>query len=75
MALKAGRKTRPRVDPNQDGLFGDITPTEPSKKVVPFRSIYVHFDSHADMDAFSDLIGQKVDLTISRISFPEKKIA
>lgn len=42
--------------------------------LTPFKSIYVHFDSREDMNAFSELVGQKVITTTQSIWYPEAEI-
>jgi hypothetical protein len=42
--------------------------------VSPIKSILVHFETRADLDAFSALIGQRVLMTTRSIWFPEAEI-
>ena len=44
------------------------------KDLTPFKSIYVHFKSIDDIEAFSKLIGQKIFLTTQSIWYPEAEI-
>ena len=42
--------------------------------LTPYKSIYVHFDSREDLEAFSELIGQKIHETTQSIWHPKAKI-
>lgn len=41
------------------------------KDLEPFKTIYVHFESRADMEKFSALVGQKINLNTRSIWYPE----
>jgi hypothetical protein len=44
------------------------------KDLEPFKSIYVHFETREDMNAFSALVGQKVGVDTRSIWYPEAEI-
>jgi hypothetical protein len=59
-----------------EDLFGqereeEAAPSIPTPSGI--RSMYVHFETREDMEAFSRLVGQKVDLTTEAIWYPEQK--
>jgi hypothetical protein len=41
----------------------------------PWKSIYVHFENRADMEAFEKLVGQRINLTTKFIWYPEATIS
>lgn len=41
----------------------------------PWKSIYVHFESREDMEAFEKLVGQRINLTTKFIWYPEATIS
>lgn len=44
------------------------------KDLTPFKTIYLHFENRADMEAFSELVGQKITLNTQSIWYPEAEI-
>jgi hypothetical protein len=42
--------------------------------LTPYKSIYVHFDTREDLEAFCKLVGQKIYSTTQCIWFPEAEI-
>lgn len=44
------------------------------KDLTPLKSIYVHFETEADMHEFSKLVGQKLTLNTRSIWYPEAEI-
>ena len=44
------------------------------KDLMPFKTIFLHFETRADMEAFSKLVGQKIGLTTPSIWYPEATI-
>jgi hypothetical protein len=68
---------------SQLGLFGDIEWWEPywrgmpefvQKDLEPAKTIYVHFESPADVAAFATLVGQRVGMATRSIWYPEAEI-
>lgn len=57
----------------QAALF-DLPEEEPEEE-APRKFIYVHFETRADMEAFSKVIGQKVTMDTDTIHFPEIKVS
>jgi hypothetical protein len=49
-------------------------PSFKQENCMPWKSIYVHFENRADMDAFSRLIGQKIGVNTRFVWFPEAEI-
>lgn len=44
------------------------------KNLEPFKSIYVHFEDRAGMEAFARLVGQTVTLDTRAIWYPEQEV-
>lgn len=44
------------------------------KDLTPLKSIYVHFETIEDMEAFAKLVGQKLTLNTRSIWYPEAEI-
>jgi len=44
------------------------------KDTSPFKTIYVHFEKRADMNAFAKLIGQTITLNTKSLWYPEADI-
>lgn len=42
--------------------------------LTPFKTLYVHFETRADMEAFSRLVEQTVNLTTRSIWYPKAEI-
>ena len=68
------------VDPSQTGLFGDGEwwegewkgmPEFVQNDLEPFKTLYVHFESKKDMDAFAKLIGQTMTMNTRSMWYPE----
>ena len=45
------------------------------KDLMPFRTIYVHFECRAHMDQFSKLVEQPIGLNTKFIWYPEAELA
>ena len=45
-----------------------------SRDLMPFKTIYVHFENRKDMEEFANLIGQKLTLETQSIWYPELEI-
>lgn len=73
------------VDHSQTSMFGDeLTswwdewqgmPEYVSEDLEPTKTLYVHFESLADLAAFATLVDQKIAPTTRSIWFPEAKIS
>lgn len=44
------------------------------KDLTPFKTIYVHFETREEMNAFATLVNQKINLTTQSIWYPEAEI-
>ena len=44
------------------------------ENLEPYKTIYVHFESRDDMEAFARLIGQSIGLNTRSIWYPEAEI-
>jgi hypothetical protein len=44
------------------------------KDISPYKTIYVHFENREDMEAFSQLVSQKIGLNTRSIWYPEGEI-
>lgn len=44
------------------------------KDLTPFKTIYVHFETREDMDAFARLVDQTITLNTRSIWYPEAEI-
>ena len=74
----------PAVDPEQIGLFGDEyaswyaewqgMPEFLQEDLSPTKSVIVHFETLADLKAFSELVGQKITPNTQSIWYPEAEI-
>jgi hypothetical protein len=71
------------VEPEQNALFeaGESweeawggMPEFVQKDLEPFKTIYVHFEKRADMEAFAKLVEQTINLTTQSIWYPEDEI-
>ena len=49
-------------------------PEYKSKDLMPFKTIYVHFEKREYMEAFAKLLDQKITLETQSIWFPELEI-
>ena len=45
------------------------------KDLMPYKTIYVHFENREDMEAFSKLVGQTIGLNTKSVWYPEADIA
>lgn len=71
-------------DPEQIGMFGDELaswyeawkgmPEFDQADLSPRKSILVHFETLADLKAFSELVGQRLTPNTQSIWFPEAEI-
>lgn len=70
-------------DPTQHALFENDEkwrehwkgmPAFVQENLEPWKSIYVHFESRKDMDAFSRLIDQKITLDTRAVWYPESEV-
>ncbi len=74
MALKPTQKPEEVRPDNQNSLFAFEPEAVTPAKDAPFQSIYVHFESREDIEAFAQLIGQHVTINTDTIWFPELRI-
>ena len=44
------------------------------RDLSPFKTIYVHFEAREDMQAFAELVGQRIGLNTRFIWYPEAEI-
>ena len=44
------------------------------KDLEPYKTIYVHFENRADMDAFAKLVDQRIGANTRSIWYPEAEI-
>ena len=44
------------------------------RDLSPFKTIYVHFETREDMQAFSELVNQRIGLNTRSIWYPEAEI-
>jgi hypothetical protein len=44
------------------------------KDITPFQTIYVHFETRKDLDAFAKLVNQRITLDTRSIWYPEAEI-
>ena len=49
-------------------------PEYKSEDLMPFKTIYVHFENRKDMDAFAKLLNQTITLDTQSIWYPELEI-
>lgn len=73
-------------DNQEPSLFGDLDqftrwhsewrgmPEFVQEDLGPFKSVIVHFESRADLDAFSKLVGQKLTENTRSIWYPAAEI-
>lgn len=75
--------TAPTVEPEQVTLIdkGEAwenhwkgMPEFVSKDLMPFKTIYVHFETRKEMDEFAKLVNQKITLDTQSIWYPEMEI-
>ncbi len=71
------------IRPPQIGLFGDEEHWEEAWKgmpefiqndLQPFKTLYVHFESWEDCQAFATLLGQKITMQTKSLWYPEADI-
>mgnify|MGYP001609129202 CR=1 FL=1 len=44
------------------------------RDLSPFKTIYVHFETREDMQAFAELVGQRIGLNTRFIWYPEAEV-
>lgn len=44
------------------------------KDQMPFKTIFVHFESRSDMESFAKLVGQTIGLNTKSVWYPEADI-
>jgi hypothetical protein len=78
------RKARPKGEESEraKGFFDISEPWEEEwcgmpefeqEDRAPFKTIYVHFESREDVEAFSDLVGQRVSTETKFMWYPKKE--
>lgn len=56
-----------------DNLWKDM-PEYKSEDLMPFKTIYVHFETREHMEAFAKLLNQKITLETQSVWYPELEI-